>query len=89
MDRFKSQINEEEAEKRMKRVEAIIRSMTPAERNNPKILNASRRRRIAMGSGVEVRDVNEVIKQFRNMQSLMGQIRKGRFPNIPGLSGLR
>jgi signal recognition particle subunit SRP54 len=63
--------------------------MTAEERRNPKILNASRRRRIAMGSGVQVRDVNEVLKQFRDMQTLMGQIRKGRFPNIPGLSGLR
>ncbi len=89
MDKVKNQINEEDAEKRMKRVEAIINSMTADERRNPKILNASRRKRIATGSGVQVRDVNEVLKQFRDMQSLMGQIRKGRFPNIPGLSGLR
>ncbi|MEO8609790.1 MAG: signal recognition particle protein, partial [Chloroflexota bacterium] len=68
MDKMKNQINEEDAEKRMKRVEAIINSMTKAERNNPKVLNASRRRRIATGSGVEVRDVNEVLKQFRDMQ---------------------
>jgi signal recognition particle subunit SRP54 len=89
MDRMKNQINEEDAEKRMKRVEAIINSMTKAERNNPKILNASRRRRIATGSGVEVRDVNEVLKQFRDMQTLMGQMRKGRMPNIPGFPGMR
>lgn len=89
MDRVKNQINEEDAEKRMKRVEAIINSMTSEERNNPKILNANRRKRIARGSGVQVRDVNDVIKQFRDMQTMMGQLRKGRFPNIPGLSGLR
>ena len=89
MDRMKGQINEEDAEKRMKRVEAIINSMTAKERNNPKILNASRRRRIATGSGVEVRDVNEVLKQFRDMQTLMGQLRKGRMPNIPGFPGMR
>ncbi len=89
MDKVKNQINQEDAEKRMKRVEAIISSMTAEERRNPKILNANRRRRIATGSGVQVRDVNEVLKQFRDMQTLMGQIRKGRFPNIPGLSGLR
>ncbi len=89
MDRMKGQINEEDAEKRMKRVEAIINSMTAKERNNPKILNASRRRRIATGSGVEVRDVNEVLKQFRDMQTLMGQLRNGRMPNIPGLPRMR
>jgi signal recognition particle subunit SRP54 len=89
MDRFRDQINQEEADKRMRRVEAIINSMTPSERQNPKILNASRRKRIALGSGVEVRDVNEVLKQFRDMQSMMGQLRKGRMPNFPGLPGLR
>jgi signal recognition particle subunit SRP54 len=89
MDRMRGQINQEEAEKRMKRVEAIINSMTARERNNPKVLNASRRRRIAAGSGVEVRDVNEVLKQFRDMQTLMGQLRNGRMPNIPGFPGMR
>lgn len=89
MDRLRGQINQEEAEKRLRRVEAIINSMTPNERNNPKVLNASRRRRIAMGSGTQVRDVNDVLKQFRDMQTLMSQLRKGRFPNIPGLPGLR
>jgi signal recognition particle subunit SRP54 len=89
MDRMKNQINQEEAEQRMKRVEAIINSMTKAERNNPKILNASRRKRIATGSGVQVRDVNEVLKQFRDMQTLMGQLRNGRMPNIPGFPGMR
>lgn len=89
MDKMRGQINQEEAEKRMKRVEAIINSMTKSERQNPKILNASRRKRIARGSGVEVRDVNEVIKQFRDMQSLMGQFRNGRLPNIPGFPGMR
>ncbi|MBI1282305.1 MAG: signal recognition particle protein [Anaerolineaceae bacterium] len=88
MDKMRGQIDQDEAEKRMKRVEAIINSMTLKERNNPKVLNASRRQRIAQGSGVQVRDVNEVLKQFRDMQSLMSQLRKGRFPNIPGLSGL-
>jgi len=89
MDRMKNQINQEEAEQRMKRVEAIINSMTKAERNNPKILNASRRKRIATGSGVQVRDVNEVLKQFRDMQTLMGQLRNGRMPNFPGFPGMR
>jgi signal recognition particle subunit SRP54 len=87
MDRMKDQINQEEAEQRMKKVEAIINSMTFSERNNPKVLNASRRQRIAAGSGVEVRDVNDVLRQFRDMQKLMSQIGKGRFPRIPGFPG--
>ncbi len=87
MDRMKNEINQEEAEQRMKRVEAIINSMTAAERRNPKILNASRRQRIAAGSGVEVRDVNELLKQFRDMQKLMSQIGKGRMPRMPGFPG--
>ncbi len=85
MNRFKNDIDEEDVEKRLKRVEAIINSMTAAERNNPKVLNASRRQRIARGSGVEVRDVNDVLKQFRDMQKLMGQLRNGRMPRIPGM----
>lgn len=88
MDRLRGQIDQEEMEKSLKRVEAIICSMTAKERDNPKIINASRKKRIAAGSGVEVRDVNQVLKQFRDMQTLMGQMRKGRFPNIPGLPGL-
>jgi signal recognition particle subunit SRP54 len=85
MSRFADQIDQQDVDKRIKRVEAIINSMTLQERNNPKLLNASRRRRIATGSGVEVRDVNEVIKQFQDMQTLMGQARKGRFPGMRGL----
>lgn len=86
MSRFRDQINQEDVEKRVSRVEAIINSMTTAERNNPKILNASRRKRIAAGSGVQVRDVNDVLKQFNEMQKLMGQMRNGRFPSMPGMS---
>jgi signal recognition particle subunit SRP54 len=87
MNRFRDQIDEEEMNKRLKKVEAIINSMTPAERTNPKILNANRRIRIAKGSGVEVRDVNDVLKQFRDMQKMMSQLRKGRMPGIPGFPG--
>lgn len=81
---LKQQINQEDVEKRIKKVEAIIKSMTPEERKKPKLLNASRKKRIARGSGVDVRDVNEVLNQFRQMQSMMSEIRKGRFPNFPG-----
>lgn len=78
-------VNNQEIESRIQKVEAIINSMTREERKKPKILDASRKRRIARGSGVEVRDVNDVIKQYRQMQKMMEQLRKGRFPNIPGL----
>jgi signal recognition particle subunit SRP54 len=83
MGRLQEQINQEEMERSLKKVEAIICSMTPAERNNPKILDASRKKRIASGSGVQVSDVNQVIKQFRDMKKMMSQLRRGRF-NLPG-----
>lgn len=82
---MQNQINQEDVEKRLKKVEAIINSMTADERKNPKKLNAPRKKRIAKGSGLEVRDVNEVLNQFRQMQTMMGELRKGRFPKIPGL----
>ncbi len=85
MSRFRDQIDQKDVEKRISRVEAIINSMTMKERQNPKILNASRRKRIAAGSGVEVRDVNEVLKQFQDMQKLMSQMGRGRMPGMPRL----
>jgi len=61
----------------LRRVEAIIRSMTPRERRDPGILNGSRRRRIAAGSGTNLTDVNRLIKQFTEMQKLMKQLSGG------------
>jgi signal recognition particle subunit SRP54 len=84
---MQDQIDQEEVEARLKRVEAIINSMTLDERENPRKLNASRKRRIAAGSGVEVRDVNDLLKQFNQMKKMMEQLRKGRFPSIPGMPG--
>ncbi|MBK9122302.1 MAG: signal recognition particle protein [Chloroflexi bacterium] len=82
------QIDQQDLDKRLKRVEAIINSMTVKERANPKVLNASRRKRIAAGSGTQVRDVNEVLNQFQQMQTMMGQLRKGRMPKgMPNLLG--
>jgi signal recognition particle subunit SRP54 len=81
-------VNDQEIETRIKKVEAILNSMTKEERNKPKILDASRRKRIARGSGVEVRDVNDVIKQYRQMQTMMEQLRKGKFPKIPGMQDM-
>ena len=70
----------------LKRVEAIIRSMTPHERRDPNILNAGRRRRIAKGSGTRLQDVNSLIKQFGQMQKLMKQFSGGRMGRrMPGL----
>ena len=67
------------------RTEAIIRSMTPRERRDPDVLNASRRRRIATGSGTSIAEVNRLVKQFNDMQKLMKQLRGGR--RIPGMIG--
>ncbi len=64
-------------ERAMGRVEAIILSMTKQERKHPKIINGSRRKRIAMGSGTSIQDVNRMIKQFEDMQKMMKQMTKG------------
>jgi signal recognition particle subunit SRP54 len=58
------------------RQEAIILSMTPRERKSPAILNASRRRRIAIGSGTKVEDVNRLLKQYQQMETMMKQLKK-------------
>jgi signal recognition particle subunit SRP54 len=72
----------------LKRVEAIIRSMTPVERRDPNILNAARRRRIARGSGTRLQDVNALIKQFAGLQKMMKQMSGGRLGRrMPGLLG--
>jgi signal recognition particle subunit SRP54 len=62
----------------LKRIEAIIYSMTPYERRNPKALKASRKRRVAMGSGTTVQELNQLLKQFRQMQQMMKQLQGGR-----------
>ncbi len=62
--------------KEMDHIKAIIRSMTPQERRNPKLINGSRRRRIALGSGTKVQDVNRLLKQYEQAQSLMKQFAK-------------
>jgi len=63
-------------DKQVGRVEAIIRSMTPRERRNPKVLNGKRRKRIAQGSGTTVTEVNRLVKQFREAQKLMKSVSK-------------
>jgi signal recognition particle subunit SRP54 len=77
-------------EKELKRVEAIIFSMTKIERKKPEILNASRRRRIAKGSGTRVQDVNAFMKQYLEMKKMMKKINKlGLGGLLKGLKGLR
>jgi signal recognition particle subunit SRP54 len=72
----------------LKRVEAIIRSMTLAERRDPNILNGARRRRIALGSGTRLQDVNQLIKQFGAMHKMMKQMTGGRLGRrVPGMFG--
>jgi len=65
-------------DKAFSKIEAIIYSMTPQERQNPAIINGSRRRRIASGSGSDIQDVNQLIKQFDETRSLMRQMTVGK-----------
>jgi signal recognition particle subunit SRP54 len=87
MGELKDQINNID-EREVDRIEAIIHSMTPAERNDPKILNGSRRARIARGAGVEVSAVNNLVNRFFDARKMMSAMAGGRMPNIPGMPGL-
>ena len=78
MNKMAADVDLSNAESELKRIEAIIRSMTPAERRNPKVIKASRKRRIAAGSGTTVQDVNALLRQFREMQQMMKQLQSGR-----------
>ena len=71
-------------EKKMARTEAIILSMTPKERSNPEILNPSRKHRIAKGAGVDIAEVNRLVKQFEQMRKMMKQM-----PGMMGMGGKR
>ena len=98
LNRMTKEIDLNEAEGSLKVTEAIINSMTAQERRNPSILNAGRRRRIAAGSGTTVQDVNQLVKQFRDMQKLMkemgitggrkGKQRRGRSMLPRGMSNM-
>ncbi len=81
-------VSPQDAEKQLKMTEAIISSMTPKERHNPDILNASRRRRIASGSGTQVQDVNRLMKQFRQIQKVMKTIKKNGGKGLSRMFGL-
>jgi len=81
------QADPNDVENQVKRSEAIINSMTIKERRYPNLLNASRRRRIASGSGVEVQDVNRLVKQFRELQKVMKMVKKRGSKGLPNLFG--
>ena len=89
MNQAMKDVDMSNAEQDLKRIEAIIQSMTGRERRNPKIIKASRKRRIAAGSGTSVQDVNGLLRQFREMQKMMKQLRKGRGRGLANLLGGR
>ena len=85
-------IDSDEAEQKLKRTEAIILSMTPKERTNPKLMNPSRKNRIAKGAGVDIAEVNRLVKQFEQMKKMMKQMpgmmggkhgKRGMFKGLP------
>ncbi len=76
-------------EKQLGRVEAIIGSMTADERRNDKIINGSRRKRIAKGSGTSVEDVNRLLKQFNEMKRVLQMIGQGGLPAMKGMKGMK
>ena len=87
MGQIANQVDPQDAEKQLKRTEAIISSMTRGERRNPKVLNASRRRRIASGSGTEVQDVNRLLKQFKQAQKMFKTLNKSGMRGMPRIFG--
>ena len=88
MGQMKDQISGDVAEKEFRRLEAIINSMTRKERMFPAVIKGSRKRRIAMGSGTSVQDVNKLLKQFTQMQKMMKKVAKGGMKNMMrGLAG--
>jgi len=78
MGQLTSQIPQEDMENQLKRTQAIISSMTTQERRNPRVLNGSRKKRIAAGSGSSVQEINQLLTQFRQMQKMMKQLKNPR-----------
>jgi len=86
LPRLAKQLPEGAQEKQLKKIEAMILSMSPGERHNPSIIDGSRRRRIVRGSGTTPQDINQLLNQFRQMQKLMKMGIKGKLPkNIMGM----
>ena len=88
MGQLKQAVENRPDEKQLGRVEAIISSMTPAERANDKILNGSRRERIAAGSGTSVEEVNRLLKQFNEMKRVLQMLGQGGLPSMKGMKGM-
>ncbi len=78
MDKQLKNVDLDDSDKMMERMKAIILSMTPKEREKPEIINPSRKRRIAAGSGTKVEDINRLLRQFEQMQKMMKQLRPGK-----------
>ena len=74
-------------DRQLARQAAIVSSMTPSEKENPKVLNASRKRRIAAGSGTSVQDVNRVLKMHRQMADMMKKLGKGGMQGMANMLG--
>jgi signal recognition particle subunit SRP54 len=72
-------------ERELDRIQAIILSMTPEERRRPELIKGSRRLRIARGSGTNVQQVNRLVKQFEQMRKVMGQVGRGKMPDVAAL----
>ena len=89
MNKMAGDVDLSNAEADLKRIEAIIQSMTMSERRNPKIIKASRKRRIAAGAGTTVQDVNSLLRQFKQMQRMMKQLKGGRGRNLAAMFGNR
>jgi signal recognition particle subunit SRP54 len=87
MGQFRDQL-ENFDEREIDRIQAIIQSMTPAERANPKMIDGSRRTRIAKGSGRQVSDVNSLVDRFFEARKMMQSFAKGGMPGIPGMPGM-
>jgi signal recognition particle subunit SRP54 len=87
MGQLARQIDPQDAERQLKMTEAIISSMTKEERHHPNVLNGSRRRRIASGSGTQVQDVNRLIKQYLEAQRMFKNIKKSGMRGMPRLFG--
>lgn len=82
------EVSPEMTDRELRKIEAIISSMTIEERRKPRILNASRKRRIARGSGTQVQDVNALLTQFRQMQRMMKQLTSGRGKGLLRMLGM-
>ena len=87
MGQFRDQL-ENFDEREIDRIQAIIQSMTPAERANPKMIDGSRRARIAKGSGRQVSDVNQLVDRFFEARKMMMQMARGGAPGMPGAPGM-